>query len=147
MFFTHNTQNSLLLLIHVQVQCDLAITRFTCVNVCSLNCLALIPGGLIEQVPASMIASRHLMDRSRFCSWSGIFVPRYFLDTCICWRAFSRHLPRQMARHLSTPYLSRFTKDLFKLPRVIRSSFLSISLSIALCFLSQTLSSHSNLVS
>ena len=28
---------SLLLLIHVQVQYDLAITRNTCVNVCSLN--------------------------------------------------------------------------------------------------------------
>ena len=28
MFFIHNTQNYLLLLIHVQVQCDLAITRF-----------------------------------------------------------------------------------------------------------------------
>ena len=40
-FFTHNTQYSLLLLIHVQVQCDLAIIRFTCVNVCSLNCLNL----------------------------------------------------------------------------------------------------------
>ena len=39
MFFIHNTQYSLLLLIQVQVQCDLAITRFTCVNVCSLNCL------------------------------------------------------------------------------------------------------------
>ena len=31
--------NSLLLLIHVQVQCDLAITRDACVNVCSLNYL------------------------------------------------------------------------------------------------------------
>ena len=41
MFFTHNMQYSLLLLIHVQVQRDLAITRFTCVNVCSLNCLDL----------------------------------------------------------------------------------------------------------
>ena len=41
MSFTHNTQNSLLLLIHVQVQYDLAITRNTCVNVCSLNCLDL----------------------------------------------------------------------------------------------------------
>ena len=41
MFFTHNTQYSLLFLIHVQIQCDLAITRFTCVNVCSLNCLDL----------------------------------------------------------------------------------------------------------
>ena len=38
-FFTHNTQYSLLLLIHVQVQCDLAIARFICVNVYSLNCL------------------------------------------------------------------------------------------------------------
>ena len=38
MFFTHNTQYSLLFLIHVQVQCDLAIIRFTFVNVCSLNC-------------------------------------------------------------------------------------------------------------
>ena len=40
-FFTHNTQYSLLFLIHVQEQCNLAITRFTCVNVCSLNCLVL----------------------------------------------------------------------------------------------------------
>ena len=39
--FTHNTQYSLLLLIHVQVQCDLVITRNTCVNVCSLNYLNL----------------------------------------------------------------------------------------------------------
>ena len=39
--FTHNIENSLLLLIHVQVQCDLAITRNTCINVCSLNCLDL----------------------------------------------------------------------------------------------------------
>ena len=41
MFFIHNTQYSLLFLIHVQIQCDLAITNFTCVNVCSLNCLNL----------------------------------------------------------------------------------------------------------
>ena len=33
--------NSLLLLIHMQVQCDLAITRNTCVNVYSLNYLKL----------------------------------------------------------------------------------------------------------
>ena len=44
----------------------------------------------------------------------------------------------------STPYLSRFTEGLFILPRAIRPSFLSISLSIALSFLSQTTSSHSN---
>ena len=33
---------SLLFLIHVQIQCDLAITSFTCVNVRSLNCLNLV---------------------------------------------------------------------------------------------------------
>ena len=33
--------NSLLLLIHVQVQCDLAITKDPCVNICLLNCLNL----------------------------------------------------------------------------------------------------------
>ena len=38
--FTHNTY-SLLLLIHVQVQCDLVIIRNTCVNIYSLNCLNL----------------------------------------------------------------------------------------------------------
>ena len=36
-FFTHNMQYTLLLLIHVQVQCELAITRNTFVNVCLLN--------------------------------------------------------------------------------------------------------------
>ena len=41
-FFTHNTQYSLLFLIYVQIQCDLVITSFTCVNVCSLNCLNLV---------------------------------------------------------------------------------------------------------
>ena len=38
-FFTHNTQYSLLFLIYVQIQCDLVITSFTCINLCSLNCL------------------------------------------------------------------------------------------------------------
>ena len=40
MFHTQHV-NSLLLLIYVQVQCDLAITRNTCVDICSLNCLNL----------------------------------------------------------------------------------------------------------
>ena len=38
--FSHTTcKNSLLLLKHVHVQCNLAITRNTCVNAYSLNCL------------------------------------------------------------------------------------------------------------
>ena len=50
MFFIHNMQYSLLLLIYVQVQCDLVITRFTCVNVCSLNCLNLFLKYKIGQI-------------------------------------------------------------------------------------------------
>ena len=40
MFHTHHV-NSLLLLIHVQVQCDLAITKNTCIDKYSLNYLNL----------------------------------------------------------------------------------------------------------
>ena len=47
--FHNNTQYSLLLFIHVQVQCDLAITRNTCVYVCSLNCLDLFLKYKIDQ--------------------------------------------------------------------------------------------------
>ena len=40
-----------------------------------------ILGGSIEKAPASSIASRHLVDRSSFCSWIWWVVPRYLLDT------------------------------------------------------------------
>ena len=59
-------------------------------------------------------------------------------------RSFSRHLPRQVSQYLSTPafveiycwhYLSSLCDPVF-------ISF-DLSLSILLCFLSQTLSSHS----
>ena len=48
-----------------------------------------IPGGSIENGSASSIASRHLVDRSSFCSW-------------FCW-VVPRHLPWQVSRYLSTP--------------------------------------------
>ena len=82
---------------------------------------SLILGGLIEKTPAPSTASWHLVDRSSFCSWIWFFVARYLLDTSAVNKHFSRHLPR-----------------------AIHFLFHSISLSIALCFLSQTLSSHSN---
>ena len=47
--FTHNTQYSLLILIHVHVQCDLVVTRFTHVNVCPLNYLNLFLKYKIDQ--------------------------------------------------------------------------------------------------
>ena len=40
-----------------------------------------IPGGSIEKVPASSIASRHLVDWLSFCSWIWFFIARYLLDT------------------------------------------------------------------
>ena len=76
------------------------------------------PGGSIEKAPASSIASRHLVDRSSFCSWIWCVVPRYllntlavdnhfldtyfdsFLDTCIC-----RDLLRVYIYFLRDPFL------------------------------------------
>ena len=93
-----------------------------------------IPGGSIENTPASSIASRHLVDRSSFYSWIWWIVARYLLNTS----AIDRHF-------LDTLIYRALLKVLFKPPYAIRSLFHSISLSITLCFLSQTLSSHSNL--
>ena len=77
-----------------------------------------IPGGSIENAPASSIASRHLVDRSSFCSWIWFLVARYlldtwtiddhfldtyhdkFLDTCIC-----RDLLRVYIYFLRDPFL------------------------------------------
>ena len=42
---------------------------------------SLIPGGLIENALASSIASRYLVDWSRFCSWIWFLVAWYLLDT------------------------------------------------------------------
>ena len=98
-----------------------------------------IPGGSIENAPASLIASRHLVDRSSFYSWILCIVARYLLDTS----AVDKHfLDTYLDSFLDTSrYLicRALLKVLFKPPRVIRFSFHSI----ALCFLSQTLSSHS----
>ena len=55
-----------------------------------------IPSGSIRNAPASSIASRHLVDRSSFCSWIWFLVARYLSYR----RPFSQHLPRQLPRHL-----------------------------------------------
>ena len=70
------------------------------------------PGGSIELL---------LLDLMNCCS----ILARYLS----CWQAFSRQLPRHL---ICRALLS----VLFKPPRAIRTSFHSISLSIALCFLS-----------
>ena len=106
---------------------------------------SLIPGGSINKAPTSSIASRYLVDRSRFCSWIWWVVPQYLLDTSVIDKHFlDSYLDSFLdtSRHLICWDLLRV---LYKPPCAIRTSFNSISLSIALCFLSQTLSSHSNL--
>ena len=89
---------------------------------------SLIPGGSIELLFLDLMNCCSIL--ARYLS-----VDKHFLDTYIdSFLDTSRHL---ICRAL--------LKVLFKPPRAIRSLFHSISLSIALCFLSQTLSSHSNL--
>ena len=85
------------------------------------------PGGSIEKAPASSIASRHLVDRSSFCSWIWCVVPWYllytlavdyhfldtyldsFLNTCIC-----QDLLRVYIYFLHDPFLiSSISLDLF----------------------------------
>ena len=64
---------------------------------------SLTPSGSIEKVLVSSIASRQLgrLIELLFLIWW--FVPRHMLNTCIYQRPFFRHLPRQIARYLSTP--------------------------------------------
>ena len=103
-----------------------------------------IPGGSIENAPASSIAFLHLVDRLSFCSWIWILVAWYLLDTSTVDKLF---LDTYLDSFLNTSqYLicRALLKVLFRPPRAIWFSFHSISLSIAICFLSQTLSSHSN---
>ena len=86
------------------------------------------PGGSIEKVPVSSIASRQLgrLIELLFLIWW--FVPRHMLDTFICRWPFSRHLPQQIAKHLSTPSSVEIYWWPIYSPRAICSLFLSISL-------------------
>ena len=58
-----------------------------------------IVGGSIEKVPGPSIIGGSI-ELLFLCL---CFVPWHLLDSFICWWFFSWHLPRQMARHLSTP--------------------------------------------
>ena len=100
--------------------------------------------------------SRHLLDTwwvdresfyplNSFSTLGGSIEP-HFLCLMFCTSTLSRHLYLSMAKS-STPYstlsrhlhLSTFTKGSIYSPCAIRTSFLSIFLSIALSLLSQTL--------
>ena len=104
-----------------------------------------IPSGSIEKAPASSVASRHLVDRSSFCSWIWCVVPWYLLNTSAVEDHFlNTYLDSFLdtSRHL---HLSSFTEGLYIPSSRSESHFLR---SLSICphlFISQTLSSHSNL--
>ena len=100
-------------------------------------------GGSIKKVLVSSIASRQLGRSIELLFLIWWLLPRHLLDTFIYRRPFSRHLPRQIARHL---HLSRFTDGLYIL--FVRSAaHFCRSLSRYLClFISQTSLTHSKLL-
>ena len=92
-----------------------------------------IPGGSIENAPASSIASRHLVDRSSFCSWIWFLVARHLLDTS----AVDDHfLDTYLDRFLDTfqhLHLLRFTKGLYIPSSWSISHFFDLSRSVCAC--------------
>ena len=105
-----------------------------------------IPGGSIEKDNASLIAPRHLLDRSSFCSESDSLLLDSFLNTSAI---EDQILDTYLDRYLDTSrylHLSRFTSCLYKASMRSEFHFSSISLSILLCFSPKTISSYSKLV-
>ena len=102
-----------------------------------------IPGGTIENAPASSIASRHLVDRSSFCSWIWFLVAWYFLDTSAVDDHFlDTYLDSFLdtSRHL---HLSRFTEGLYILSSRSVSHFFDLSRSVCTCSSPKHSLSHS----
>ena len=94
---------------------------------------SLIPGGSIKKAPASSIVSRHLVDRSSFCSWIWCVVPRYLLDTSAVDDHFlDTYLDSFLdtSRHLS---LSSFIEGLYILSSQFDSHFFDLSRSVCTC--------------
>ena len=87
------------------------------------------PGGSIKKVPASSIASGHLVDWSSFCSWFWWVVPRYLLNTS----AVDKHFLNTSSTDTSIPtFVEIYCLSYFS-SCAIRFSFPSISLLILLC--------------
>ena len=91
-----------------------------------------ILGGSVENAPASSIASRHLVDRSSFCSWIWFLVARYLLNTSTIDDHFlDTYLDSFLDtfRHL---HLSRFIEGLYILSSRYVSHFFDLSVAIHL---------------
>ena len=105
-----------------------------------------IPSGSIKKAPASLIAPRHLLDRSSFYSESNSLLLDSFLDTSVIeYQILDTYLDKYLdtSRYL---HLSRFTSCLYKASMQSGFHFSLISLLILLCFSPKTISSYSKLV-
>ena len=94
---------------------------------------SLILGGSIEKSLISSIASRHLVDRSSFCSWIWRIAPRYLLDTLAVKDHFlDTYFDSFLytSRHL---YLSRFTEGIYIPSSWSDSHFFDVSWSVRTC--------------
>ena len=103
---------------------------------------SLIPSRSIEKALTSLIASRHLLDQSSFCSESNSLLLNSFLDTLaiedqILDTYLNRYLDIFICRDLLVAYIRPLCNPNF-------ISFLSLS--ILLCFSPKTISSYSKLV-
>ena len=104
-----------------------------------------IPGGSIENAPASSIASQYLVDQSSFCSWIWFLLAWHLLDTSTVDDHF---LDTYLDRFLNTSqhlHLLRFTKGLYILSSWSISHFFDLSQSVCTCSSPNTLSLTPNL--
>ena len=104
---------------------------------------SLIPGGSIKKAPASSIVSRHLVDRSSFCSWIWCVVPRYLLDTSAI---DDLYLDTFLNSCLDTSrylHLSSFTGDLYIHSSRSDSHFFDLSQFVCTCSSPKHYLSHS----
>ena len=104
---------------------------------------SLILGRLIENAPASLIASWYLVDRSSLCVWIWWVVPQYLLDTSTVDDHFlDTYLDSFLdtSRHL---HLSSFTEGLYIHSSRSDSHFFDLSRSIRTCSYPKHHLSHS----
>ena len=94
---------------------------------------SLIPGGSIENAPASSIAPRHLVDRSSFCSWIGFLVSRYFLDTLAINDLFSTLTSTASSTPLDTSSIEHYWRFYFYILCDSFSHFFDLSRSVRPC--------------
>ena len=117
------------ILIHVHIQCDLAITSFTCVNVCSLNCLDLFLKYKIGQTCLVCVCVLGSMCLTCFLLRDVFKRPKCCLDPWLSCMFDCIHIS-------AFPFLKNYFQVISKAPQHLSTPGLSIELFS--CFLSQS---------